>query len=323
MNRNLSPLVSVIVPCFNAEKWVGNAIDSVLSQTYENIEIIVVNDGSTDNSRKVIERYTPRVRTIEQSNKGGNAARNAGFVLSKGDYIQFLDADDILAPNKIEEQVDKLTGSDADVAYGDWSKLFDRCGVTSLGEIETGEIGHDPLASLLFEFWHPPFCYLFKRRIVESRPWDEDVAIIQDVNYLLQVAILGATFCYVPGLNGHYRKHHATTVSTRSARAFKDGVLANTDMILLFCRDNNGLTPERRRALLSSYGALLRYYFEHDKDVFGAILNTVRGLDGEFIPREPRRLRFFSIALGYPRAEGIALNYRRVKRAFGLAKPEH
>ena len=102
------PLVSVIIPAFNAEGTVRNAIDSILSQTYKQIEVIVINDGSTDNTLKILREYGEQIRYISQNNKGPSAARNAGIKIAKGDFIAYQDADDVSMPERIEQEVDYL-----------------------------------------------------------------------------------------------------------------------------------------------------------------------------------------------------------------------
>lgn len=99
------PLISAIIPNYNYELYVGFAIDSVLSQTYSNIEIIVVDDGSSDGSRDVLAAYGDRIKVVFQQNQGVSAARNAGVEVSRGELIAFLDADDVWLPTKIEKQV--------------------------------------------------------------------------------------------------------------------------------------------------------------------------------------------------------------------------
>lgn len=102
------PLVSVIIPAFNAEGTVRNAIDSILSQTYKQIEVIVINDGSTDNTLKILREYGKQIRYISQNNKGPSAARNAGIKIAKGDFIAYQDADDVSMPERIGREVDYL-----------------------------------------------------------------------------------------------------------------------------------------------------------------------------------------------------------------------
>ncbi|NOR72214.1 MAG: glycosyltransferase [Methylomarinum sp.] len=99
-------LVSIIIPAYNAELYLKTAINSILSQTYQNFEIIVVNDGSSDLTEAVAKQFTDsRIHIISQSNGGMSSARNAGLRLAKGDYIAFLDADDYWLPKKLEKQV--------------------------------------------------------------------------------------------------------------------------------------------------------------------------------------------------------------------------
>lgn len=99
------PRVSVIIPNYNYANYLAEAIDSVLAQTYSNIEIIVVDDGSTDNSARILENYTGKIKCIFQQNQGVSAARNNGVAQSSGELLAFLDADDVWLPTKVEEQV--------------------------------------------------------------------------------------------------------------------------------------------------------------------------------------------------------------------------
>src|SRR5262245_30502130 len=95
------PLVSVVMPCYNARRWVAKAIDSCLAQTYPNIEVVVVDDGSTDGSVEILEQFGSRILLEKGPNRGACHARNRGIELSRGAYLQFLDADDVSLPEKI------------------------------------------------------------------------------------------------------------------------------------------------------------------------------------------------------------------------------
>jgi glycosyltransferase involved in cell wall biosynthesis len=110
-----NPTVSVVIPSYNSARFVGEAIESVLAQSYEGFELIVVDDGSTDNTRDVVARYTdPRVRYVYQENQERSAARNRGIREARGKYVAFLDADDLWLPKKLAEQV-RLMESQPDV----------------------------------------------------------------------------------------------------------------------------------------------------------------------------------------------------------------
>ena len=102
----MSPLVSILIPCYNAEPWLAQTLESALAQTWPHREIIVVNDGSTDLSLQIARQYEVRgIRVLDQPNRGASAARNAAFAACQGEWIEFLDADDLLAPDKIERQM--------------------------------------------------------------------------------------------------------------------------------------------------------------------------------------------------------------------------
>ena len=116
MFNNL-PLVSVVIPNFNYSKYVCEAIDSVISQSYKNIEIIVVDDGSTDNSVELISQNYPGIKLIVKENGGVSSARNLGITESKGEYICFLDSDDVWNEKKIERQLEVALGNKSLFVY--------------------------------------------------------------------------------------------------------------------------------------------------------------------------------------------------------------
>ena len=115
---NNTSLVSVIIPTYNRAHLIRRSVQSVLNQTYKNLELIVVDDGSTDNTKEVIESIDDkRIVYIKQENQGASAARNTGIDLAKGKYIAFQDSDDIWHSNKLKKQIDVLNKNNADVVF--------------------------------------------------------------------------------------------------------------------------------------------------------------------------------------------------------------
>jgi glycosyltransferase involved in cell wall biosynthesis len=150
-----NPLVSVIIPCYNRETFIADAIDSALAQTYQNLEIIVVNDGSTDGTENVINGYlaNPRVRYIKhEKNRGIPAARNTAIRQARGDYVAFLDSDDMWLPKKIESQLEVFSRDVAGDVGLVWSNAFfrDNQGNTeTVGASVPPDIGSLPRDTLL------------------------------------------------------------------------------------------------------------------------------------------------------------------------------
>lgn len=126
-----NPLVTIIIPVYNTEKFVGRAIESVLAQTYENMEVILVNDGSQDKSGEICEEFArkdARVRVVHQNNSGVSVARNEGLAIAKGKYIQFIDSDDEIMVEMTERFVREMEDRDCDVVI---------CGFRNIGQGRT------------------------------------------------------------------------------------------------------------------------------------------------------------------------------------------
>lgn len=322
---NVAPTISVIIPCYNAEHFIGQAIESVFTQTFQNFEVIVIDDGSTDHSAEVIRSFGLRIRAEFGTNKGASAARNRGTQLAQGKYIQYLDADDLLQPAALENRLHALESSNADVAYSDWQYLHeDKNGNYQHGKVikrRIEDIHSDPQIALFTDFWAPPVALLYTKRIVDRiGGWNELLPIIQDARFLLDAAIIDGKFVYVPGVTAHYRVQQASSLSRRSLSKFNQDCFLNACQVEEIWRNNGGITSEQRRALLKVYGQLSRFFFEHDAVLFSKVLNRLYQLDSQYVPTEPQGLRWLSQILGYPRAERMALLYRKSKSFFANTK---
>ena len=151
----MTPLVSILIPCFNAKQWIAEAINSALAQTWPEKEVIVVDDGSTDGSLDVIQSFDGRIRWETGPNRGGNAARNRLLELARAELLQYLDADDYLLPEKIAPQMEFIRAHpELDVAFGPvtiehWfeSRGSTRTAVDSRASRSMGAIGGLELAA--------------------------------------------------------------------------------------------------------------------------------------------------------------------------------
>jgi glycosyltransferase involved in cell wall biosynthesis len=146
----MNPKVSVIIPNYNYEKFIAATVESVLSQTYKNIEIIIVDDGSKDNSLEVLKQFNNKIQVIEQKNAGVSAARNHGVSLSTGEFVAFLDADDIWLPEKLERQIEKIQ-VDSGIGLVHCSMTLINPKDEPIGEINNGQEGFVAKEFLRFE----------------------------------------------------------------------------------------------------------------------------------------------------------------------------
>jgi glycosyltransferase involved in cell wall biosynthesis len=194
------PKVSVIIPTYNRSRSVCRAVESAIQQTYENIEIIVVDDGSTDGTEEVIKRkYYGTVHYIWQSRRGAGAARNRGFRSSKGKYVNFLDSDDYFLCNNIKEKVDALEKSPkidwvfSDRYYVDEDRgiYFER--IPILGEKKSELLRKECFFDLMLLTGGQPTqtgTVLMRRECVEKvQGWDESLPTLQDVDFFLRVSM--------------------------------------------------------------------------------------------------------------------------------------
>ena len=235
-------LVSVIIPCRNGAATLPETLASVMDQSWPAIEIIVVENNSTDDSaavaRAALARHKGPWQVIVSTAQGQNAAREAGFSQCSGGYVQWLDADDTLGPDKIERQVLALESSpEHDIAHGDWvweqtvpnlrapagarlnlqiyaiaygSREWRRCQrrehVVSCTFV-TGPTT-DYLLRLLADWWAPPNAYLVRRRAAEwlheQRAWSPETHCADDRAYFTTAALYGFRFLHVPGANTVY-----------------------------------------------------------------------------------------------------------------------
>lgn len=190
----MKQLVSILIPAYNAEKWIGDCIMSGLAQTWPWKEIIVVNDGSKDSTLEIALSYASKnIKVVNQENSGASAARNKALSMANGDYIQWLDADDLLAPDKIATQM-------SNAVPGEVSKILLSCSWGSFYyKKEKAKFIPDALwedldpkewlyRKINGNLWMASMSWLVSRRLTEmSGPWNESLSLDDDGEYFLRV----------------------------------------------------------------------------------------------------------------------------------------
>lgn len=215
----MSALVSILIPCHNAARWIGATLESALAQSWPRCEIIVVDDGSTDDSPAIAAGYAERgVRLIRQSNRGAAAARNTALTQAHGDYLQFLDADDLLEPGKISQQLARLDRAPAgSVASGAWARFGDNPAAARFSP-EPAWCDAAPLHWLVLSWsgggmMHPA-AWLTPAAIARAAgPWNETLSLDDDGEYFTRVLLASAGIVHCPEARVYYRTHASGSLS--------------------------------------------------------------------------------------------------------------
>lgn len=316
----MSHSVSIIIPCYNAAPWIGETLRSALAQELGDLEVIVVDDGSTDGSADIVAREFPAVHLVRTPNGGPSKARNLGTALASGDFIQYLDADDLLAPGKLTVQLAALHETGADVAYGDWQRLScDGDGVYRQAELAARRIEGSAEIALFTDFWCPPAAYLYRRTIIERiGGWNEGLPVIQDARFALDAALRGGNFVYTPRLMAWYRQHRKGSVSSRNQTTFIRDVYTNAVEVEAWWQANGGITQLRRKTLVHVYAHAAQFSFAYDQPTFDLACTAIERHDRRFISRRSPLMMVMSALFGYRRAEALALKTRQMRRQVGL-----
>jgi glycosyltransferase involved in cell wall biosynthesis len=208
----MRPLVSILIPAYNSQEWIADTLRSALSQTWDRKEIIVVDDGSTDETLTIAQRFESRgVRIANQKNQGGSAARNKAFSLSQGDYVQWLDHDDLLAPDKIEKQVQVLeqAGSKRTLYSSRWGSFMFR---PSRAVFVPTALWCDlsPAEYMLRKMEHNLFMqtsvWLVSRELCEAAgPWDTTMVSDDDGEYFCRVLLACDGIRFVGEASSYWR----------------------------------------------------------------------------------------------------------------------
>lgn len=223
-----TPLVSILVPLYNSEKYIAETIENCLNQSYENIEIIIVNDGSTDNSLQIAREYEEKhdkIKVFTQENLGAPAARNKAFERSSGDYIQYLDADDLLHKDKISSQmqrIEKENDNDATFVFGRYTEFYPNDNIENLELYDFSfNKDYEDYKVFLIDFLISQkslvcMTWLIPRNIMEvAGPWREDLTKNQDSDFLARIVSKSEKFIYVKDSISYYRRGLNNSISMR------------------------------------------------------------------------------------------------------------
>jgi hypothetical protein len=313
----MSAVVSTLIPCHNAERWVGEAIESALSQNYADHEVIVVDDGSTDSSLDIIRSFGDKIHWETGPNRGGNAARNRLLELAEGDWLQYLDADDYLLSDKISGQISFLSASrpEPDVIFGPvilehWSQRCHR-----LERLEILE-PHDPW--VLLASWRLPqtgAALWRKQAVLDVGGWKQDQPCCQEHELYLRLMVAGKSFAYCPAGGAVYRQWSENTLCRKDIGEVHRRRVEIEQAAEDHLREAQQLTPQRLRAISQARFEIARAARQYDRAFARRILQSMRENDPNFRPAGPAAPLAYRLAfrwLGFEAAETLAAIKRAV-----------
>lgn len=309
--------VSVLIPCHNAGPYVAAALDSVLAQTWPQVEIIVVNDGSTDASAAVLDRYAGLgVKVVQQDNRGQCAAANRAWQEATGDYVKFMDADDLINPEFIERQMVKLAARTDAVASAEWGRFYGDDLTTF--RLNPQSVWRDmPATDWLVEAWHDArpmmqcALWLIPRPVLErAGGWDETLSLINDFEFFTRVLCNAKDVLFTPGATLMYRSGLPGSLSgQKSRRAIESAchsLLKGTTHLLARRAD-----PEAKRACANLLQDFIHTYYPQQADLRNAMATRVAELGGSDIaPDGPPRYQMLRRLIGWKLARKVQLLVR-------------
>ena len=304
------PLVSIIIPAYNAERFLGDALQSVLSQTWKRTEVIVIDDGSTDRTLQVAESFkSARVNVLTGHHCGQPSAANRGFLLSRGDLIKFFDADDVLSPNFVELQATRLQGQSDVVATATYRRFYESPAEAGLPcEIIRADLhgldwlvqafGSDSMLGL-------PLWLIPRSVLNRSGLWDERLSLEADYEFITRVLLHVKEVRFTPGATYYYRCGVPESLSQQATLEMVESAALSVTLItqhLLGADDS----PSMRRLCANLFQGFIYTHYPEQPELAARIALRVRDLGGsDLAPAGPPGFQVLRRLIGWRFARRI------------------
>lgn len=316
----MRPLVSILIPAYQSAPWLRATLESALAQTHSPTEIIVVDDGSMDETaalaRACAADFPGRIQTVTQPNLGASAARNHALRLARGDFIQFLDADDLLSPRKIELQLARLASAPAGaVATCRWGRFeHDPAAARFVDEDVFRDFA--PVEWLLLHasrarMMHPA-AWLVPRAVAENAgPWDESLSLNDDGEYFARVALASSAVAFASetGAASYYRSSIAGSLSRRKSPSALRSLHRTGELLHLhlLAAENS---PRVHQALADHWQYLAYELYPGAPELSRDAEKRAQALGGSSVaPPLGARARVFARLFGWRLARRLALRH--------------
>ncbi len=317
----MKPLVSILIPAYNSGAWIADTLRSALAQTWTNREIIVVNDGSTDRTLEVASQFEAQgVRIITQKNKGAAATRNAAFELATGDYIQWLDADDLLSPDKIQRQMEAVEqiGNHRTLVSCGWSQFLYRyyCAKFVATPLWRNLDRTEWLLCKMAQNLHMQTAtWLVSRELTEAAgPWNTALLGDDDGEYFCRVLLASEGVRFVPGARVYYRDSGSGSLSyVGYSRRKQDAQWHSMRLHIGYLRSLED-SPRTRAACVTYMENWLTCFYPDRAELIEQMQSMARNLGGELqMPHLPWKYSWIESLFGLRTGRRAQILLPRVK----------
>ena len=318
----MEPLVSILIPAYNAERSIVQTIESALAQTWARKEIIIVDDGSTDATLAAAQTIaSPSLKVISQQNAGSAAARNKAYSLCQGDYIQWLDADDLLSANKVAKQVEALrNASSGTLASAGWAYFRNRPSTARF--VPTPLWESLPPVEWMVRKWEnnnhmQTATWLVSRELTEAAgPWDARLLVDDDGEYFSRVIMRSDHITFVPDARVYYRISSTARVSYIGASNRKmEAQMLGMETQIGYLRSLED-SPRVRQACITYLETWLIHFYPNRPDLVARVQQLAAALGGEVrLPQLSWKYDWIRRVFGWPAAKRAQIQYNELKAA--------
>jgi glycosyltransferase involved in cell wall biosynthesis len=325
----MKPLVSILMPAYNAERWIRDSVQSALQQTWDRTEVIIVDDGSRDGTLTAAKEFeSAKVKVVSQPNQGAAVARNHALSISQGDYIQWLDADDLLAPDKIALQMEALArgGKGWTVLSSEWGAFNYR---PHRARFEPTDLWCDlsPVEWLIRKLRDnlsmQTATWLVSRELTEAAgPWDVRLLADDDGEYFSRVVACSTGVQFVPGSRIYYRRALPSLSHISIAGGKLDAQVLTLELYVKLIRSLED-SARVREACISMLNEWRMLFFPERMDLYRRLESVASELDSRLAdPKVPWKYSLVKHCFGWSAAKQAQFLYNQVKTSF-LRKCDH
>jgi glycosyltransferase involved in cell wall biosynthesis len=314
------PLVSILIPCFNAEKWLEQTISSALEQSYSNIEVVVLDDGSSDQSVKIAEQFGSKIKLIKQTNQGGDISRQNLLNQASGKWIQYLDADDYLLEDKIANQIEYLkTRPDIEVLLSPICIEYWNGTALVAFEKRTFLSGEDLLEKFARWEWPQTGGPLWDKSCLNRvGGWAQGQKVCQDYELYFRAIKSNVKFDVLDYAGAVYRIWTGDSVCHKDPSATSKERLRLTEELESYLVDAQLLTPNRQHAINQSKFELARTLWNYDTKISEDIIERIGQTEPRFQPEATLLYKIMFQITSFDKIEKLAKTIRQIKSLFRI-----